>query len=900
MNTVNSAALGATAQEWQHFDLILGLGRDMLPVVPDEAAKPSPNSKVKKFGKIPSVYTSRNATTARGVANWTEIEITPSMIEGWRSDPRQGCCVRASAVRALDVDVTDAALAAEIDEHITDALASYDIWLPHRTRSNSPKFLMPFYLHGAYAKRIINTRAGRIEFLADGQQWVAAGAHPSGARYEWQGGLPATIPALTPEIFEELWADLARTYSAEPASLPPASLSNESVGGASSADLLYDIDADALADLKDALAFAPLRKAAGSNDVWSEIGYALLTLNGKGYGLFIEFSTQADNFTAGAPESWWGEHIDQKTRTDYRHIFTLARKLGWRATAELSDFPIDNAEPREADRSNYAASDQASAFRLNDSAATVLRDAGKIPEAYSLCTDQANARRISAHFGHRLRSIAGRFYWYTGTHWQRDEGEANRCAANLPKIVKAEADAAATKFKSLMEAATEPLRLKALTVQNAPRRDQIKSTGELKESANGAEIFETMIKMEQLFKWQKHCEMEPTQAKALTMVRNLLTLDAAQLDSHHHLLNCQNGTVNLMTGEIQPHDPANYISCIAPVSYDPKLLCPEFEKFLVEILDHDRAEFLRRWFGYGCTGEISEQKFVLHVGQGGNGKSTLFKILNAVLGKTYISPGAPNLFTGSSERHSTEVADLLGKRIVISQESEEGAYLREAFLKNLSGSEDVKARFLYADFFSFTPTFKLNLSTNHEPNIRGTERGIWRRILVVRYDHKYGSAEDIAAGKATRLEDIHLTQKLLAESGGILNWLVRGAMEWYSGQLKPPTSVIVETAKYQTNQDRMQKFVEECCTIDAKAWSPFTSGMGALYPAYVEWCKAGGYMATGLNKFGAEITRVAPGTSVQPIRRGNKLQNGVQGIRLDADDSMGTAFPNDEANRDLL
>ena len=332
---MGDSTLGASAQDWLHFDLVLGLGADMLPVVPDPHAIPSEHSAVAKFGKIPSIY-DRNGR-AVGLAKWTTRTTEPIDIERWSRDPRLGFCIRTSAVRAIDVDVTDLALATQLREVLAGTA------MPVRMRANSPKFLMAFRLPGQFRKRIITTPHGRIEFLADGQQFVAAGCHPSGARYTWEGGLPESFPELTEAQFETLW----ETLSAFGAPAPIRRGVDASVDYAQS-EQLTTISESELVNLREALGYAPLRESALDNSVWSEVGYALITLGGVGSGLWKSFSESAAGYEPGAPETWWAAHEDQETRTDFRHIFTMAKRLGWHARASLNDFSI-------APPSNYSA-----------------------------------------------------------------------------------------------------------------------------------------------------------------------------------------------------------------------------------------------------------------------------------------------------------------------------------------------------------------------------------------------------------------------------------------------------------------------------------------------------------------------------------------------------------------
>jgi P4 family phage/plasmid primase-like protien len=872
---------------------VLGLGADLLPVVPDPTVKPSPLSKVKAFGKIPSEYNA--AGEAHGIAGWQSREITWQDIERWKADRRLSMCVRTSAVRAIDVDITDEALAANIASFLFSFGDTWDRFppLPKRSRANSSKFLLAFRLDGDYSKRIIKCgEAGRIEFLANGQQFVAAGSHPSGASYEWAGGLPSDIPTLKCDAFEELWAALDTKYGEGVVSKRGADESgvrNNQDGSANDAvnsnDLLTTIDDASLGKLREALSFAPLLEAAGDNDTWSEVGYGLLSLGSLGAELWLGFSEEAHGFERGAPEAWWDAHISGTTRTDYRHIFTMARDLGWAPEVTPEAFPV--SEPILDSRIPNT-----SAPLIGESALPVEVE---VPLANSLCSDQANANRLNAQFGNKLRVVGGSFYCYNGTHWERGEGQAARYAAQLSAIVKGEADAARIKADSLLKDQHETTKAAIGQAHNSKAYREVSAT------ESGAELLDAIEKADALEKWVKACDMRTNQTNALELLRKLLTVDAAQLDAHHHLLNCLNGTIDLRTGILQEHNPDDYITHCAPVAYVPAARAPAFEAFLEEILDSERAGFLRRWFGYCVTGETREQKIVLHIGDGANGKGTLFRVLQSTLG-SYMHTAAPHLLTAAGgERHPTEIADLFGRRLVVSHESDEGASLREGFLKHASGEDRMSGRFMFKDFFEFTPTFKIQLLTNHKPQVKGAEFGIWRRLLLVWYPHKYGTQEQIDNGTATRLADDTLTERLLGEREGVLAWLVAGAREWYNTKLRPPKSVVEASQAYRGEQDRVAQFIAERCIVDPKAWVAFSGGNG-LYPAYTSWCKESGYMAMGVNRFASEVTRVIPTARREENRRkvGNswRTQNGVRGLHVNTDyDGGGVTF---NANEDLL
>lgn len=194
---------GATRAEWQHFSEALGLTADLLPVVSDQTVPISGASKITALGKTPSRI--NGSGEAVGIPSWTRLQTSAAEVESWSLDDRLGICLQTRRIRAIDIDIGDPVAAQRVVDLIELTVGA----LPRRMRSNSGKCLLVFELAGDYSKRVIKTPAGAIEFLATGQQCVVAGTHPSGARYEWPGGLPDAIPALPAEEFEGLWAGLS-------------------------------------------------------------------------------------------------------------------------------------------------------------------------------------------------------------------------------------------------------------------------------------------------------------------------------------------------------------------------------------------------------------------------------------------------------------------------------------------------------------------------------------------------------------------------------------------------------------------------------------------------------------------------------------------------------------------
>ena len=205
------APWGATVADWSHFATALALESDLLPVVSNPHAKISERSKMRDLGKTPSRYD--QAGEVVGIPKWTQHVGTSNDIKRWATHSDLGMCVQTRVARAIDIDIADPVRAAAVRE-----LVELMVGLPQRRRANSGKCLLMFRMPGDFAKRIIRTPDGIIEFLATGQQFIAVGTHPSGARYEWVDadgvlGLPVEVPELTPAEFEVLWQAMVEQFS---------------------------------------------------------------------------------------------------------------------------------------------------------------------------------------------------------------------------------------------------------------------------------------------------------------------------------------------------------------------------------------------------------------------------------------------------------------------------------------------------------------------------------------------------------------------------------------------------------------------------------------------------------------------------------------------------------------
>ena len=344
-----------------------------------------------------------------------------------------------------------------------------------------------------------------------------------------------------------------------------------------------------------------------------------------------------------------------------------------------------------------------------------------------------------------------------------------------------------------------------------------------------------------------------------------IAVSVAQFDKNEWLLSVRNGTVDLRTGRLLPHNRDDLITKYSPASFDPEATCPTWDRFLSRIMAdrEDLVAFIRRAAGYSLTGSTREQAMFFCYGDGANGKSTLIEALRYVLGD-YAMAAQFDTFMSNENRGDAreDIARLRGARLVSAVEGAEGRKFDEAVVKQLTGGDTVTARFLFEGSFEFVPTCKIWLAANHKPKIRGADDGIWRRMRLVPFDVKIPEAE----------RDNALPELLRSEADGILAWCVRGALEWQQHGLGTPLVVSEATQEYREESDEVGLFLAEAC----EEFPGSQLRANQLYLAYKTWCEKEGIRAVSGTSFGS---RMKSGRGIDHVKDRNKCV-WYQGLKL--------------------
>jgi len=407
-------------------------------------------------------------------------------------------------------------------------------------------------------------------------------------------------------------------------------------------------------------------------------------------------------------------------------------------------------------------------------------------------TDQGNAERMMSKFSDVLRYVPGLAKWiyWNGTCWKHDaDGEATRYAVKTIDDIRKEAEACS--------------------------------------SLAGAEA---------LIKHAHASEREARIKSMITLAHDLPNafIHLNQLDSDPFLFNCKNGTIDLRTGELRPHNQGDFITKVAPCDYDPNARSETWERFLGDVTQGDTEfqEFLQRYMGYSLTGSTKEECLAYLFGPTSSGKSTFIIATRRVWGPYAVEVNFdtfakknPNANTGPTP----ELARLNGARAVFSNELDEGKELAESLMKNFVSGETINARPMYGNPFEFIPTAKLFIAANNRAKVRHEDAAMWRRILQIPF------VNSIPAEKRDPNLKLELTNTAIS-GAAILGWAVRGCLEWQRQGLKVPQAVKAATEEYKTSMNPLVDFLADDCEIHPDLHVP----AGSFYTAYTSWAQRNG------------------------------------------------------------
>lgn len=351
-----------------------------------------------------------------------------------------------------------------------------------------------------------------------------------------------------------------------------------------------------------------------------------------------------------------------------------------------------------------------------------------------------------------------------------------------------------------------------------------------------------------------------------------LSVESSMLDGDPLILNTPAGEIHLDTGEIMPHDPAHYITHMTSCSPSDEGMTI-WGQFLEQIScsDDSVADFLQQFAGMAAIGKVYEERLVIAIGSGGNGKSTFFNAIQDVLGDYAGTIRSELMIASNDSGKKFEYARLRGKRFIIAEELEEGKQLDTAAVKHLCSTGDINAQFKGKDIFTFKPSHSTVLCTNHMPSVKAVDSGTWDRLIVIPFKGRFrNQATEIKNYGAYLVENC---------GGAILKWIIEGAQRYIQNDYKLiiPDVIKASINEYQEENDWAADFF-----ADSLIFESGRSCTGSeLYDAYKKFCDC-----TGINTLPQNIVmpRIAEHPDVKKKRTGKGIR--YEGVGINKPESL--------------
>lgn len=357
----------------------------------------------------------------------------------------------------------------------------------------------------------------------------------------------------------------------------------------------------------------------------------------------------------------------------------------------------------------------------------------------------------------------------------------------------------------------------------------------------------------------KACESASGLSGVLQIASALVQFSATvrDIDADPHLLNCDNGTLDLRTRSLRPHDPADRLTRITAASYRPDAEHEVWTSFLRTVLPDDAERgYLQRVIGQGVAGLVREHLFPVLIGTGANGKGTFYGAVCFALGdySTVIDPDVL-MVRDRGGIGGPELMTLRGARLVVGSETDEGRKLNESLMKRLTGGDELTARNLYQPPVTWSPTHQLVYVTNHEPKVKGNDPATFRRIRVV----PFGVVVPVDE------RDPELPDRLQLSADAVLSWAVDGYFDYLdNGGMREPETVLRATNAYQERSDPVARFVADDEFVTTGHVAPATTR--ELYSAWQKFALADGAEPISERQFSSELERL--GYSKKRTNRG--------------------------------
>lgn len=442
-------------------------------------------------------------------------------------------------------------------------------------------------------------------------------------------------------------------------------------------------------------------------------------------------------------------------------------------------------------------------------------------------TDSGNAERFVARFKGDVHYLSKRDKWlfWNGSEWELDEGGA------VARRIKA---------------TVRGINLEAAACSDMKQRQVLEAWAHKSEGVGKRSAIETLARA------------EPG-----------VTIGVDELDADPWLLNCNNGTLDLRTGELHSHRRDDLITKTTGVAYDPAARSELWEQVLQNMTggDAELASYLQRIAGYALTGVATERKFFFLYGPPGSGKSTYIEAMMGCMGSyARATPFDTWIEHNNPGQNRDDLVALQGVRLVTSGEVSPNKHWDTATIKQITGGDLITATAKFEAPISFHAQCTIMMAANDAPKAREDDAGFWERMNRVPIVNVLPAEQ--------RIKGLHELLRSPEHSSAVLAWAVEGCRAWQDTGIGTAAVVTASTDAYREENDWLAGFLEgyeldEFATILAPNFRS----------QYEQYCKNEGQRPEATKTLARRIEKRCAGVRYK-MTRGVRLWSG---LRIKAD-----------------
>lgn len=332
-------------------------------------------------------------------------------------------------------------------------------------------------------------------------------------------------------------------------------------------------------------------------------------------------------------------------------------------------------------------------------------------------------------------------------------------------------------------------------------------------------------------------------------------------------INLANGILNIDTGELESHTPEFLSPIQLPVRFDSQADCPKITSFISEVLPKDVEALGYEVPGHLAVPDTKFQKAVLFKGSGGNGKSTLLALIEALVGPQNVSHVSlqdlgGNRFAG---------AELYGKLANICADLSNRSSESSSLFKQIVGGDRIRGERKYGPGFYFRPFSRLMFSANEIPASPDVSHAYQRRWIIIPFPNRFEDEN----------EDREILEKLTqpGELSGYLNMALVAYLKVVErGGFTSGESTERGKEELREAIDPVVAFAKEALAVTAEG----RADQAKTYKAYQYWAKVNGRRVVSARKFNGRLAHFQTGVELVRVN-GYATWKGIQ-LMEDAQD----------------